>query len=340
MGNLVVDAYRDWAKTDLALDQMRLIYGQFHEGNIRTVDAYNALPAIYNPRTGKSWTLKILPIRGSVLKTVFELLFTHTKLASMGGLSLSGARIVYDPILQLNKDDSPDPFFWNGDPEAIPTVFQDTSFLEDTKINIQEFSINGKELDTGKYYSVAISGGIYEALLTLNSIDSDLIPLNDLRETGAEDWKIVANYVSKITPLRSESIEMGRMRSVQPDLAVFEHDIQWNPISISGDKYTAQLMITVRNLGETATSGNEKILVSGHSDPTNTAISEKLKSLTTPVRIPSLRPGENMTLRSMVTIPGERGIYPVTIELQAAPDEVNLTNNSATHWFSIHQAGR
>jgi hypothetical protein len=75
------------------------MYGDIQEGPIRTVDALNATPAIFSPKTDKAWTVKVLPLSGRALKWLLYATYSTHKIGSLGLLGVSGLSFNYDPLL-------------------------------------------------------------------------------------------------------------------------------------------------------------------------------------------------------------------------------------------------
>lgn len=96
-GNLLTDAYRDATGADVSFEQVALTSSELHQGALNTVDFFNALSAIYDPKTGKAWTLKTVRMAGDALERVLNLVLGASAYVPGGSLSVSGLHAIYDP---------------------------------------------------------------------------------------------------------------------------------------------------------------------------------------------------------------------------------------------------
>lgn len=345
MGNLVADSVLAHTGADLALEQVNFVYGHIYRGNVTSADVYNSNPGIWDPRTDKAWTVHELPIRGRTLLWIFNLLFSSSSLPNNGILSAAGMEMIYNPafaktdiwpvITYLARGGQPlaaDPF------EALLSPFRTfDQYEEEQRVPVREIRIGGQPLRPDATYRLAASGGIVAAIRFLNSVIPNAVPLDGLRDTGRETWRVMADYLRGLGSFNGRSVQIGgRIRSEQEDLAVYPHEIRWSNVRAGGKEATADLEVIVRNLGYRASAASGVTAgVYGWKDPLDTTTEQPLLSISGPAAVPKLLPGESAKLSWRgVTIPGERGLYPVRVGIQGSKDEVNRSNDEATHWFS------
>jgi len=104
IGSLITDAYLKFKpEADFALEGNEFIYDGIHRGAIFTSDVFNSIPNIYNPKTGKTWTLRSFPIHGRKLKWVLYIFYCSGKIINFAGLSASGLEISYRPVFQASS---------------------------------------------------------------------------------------------------------------------------------------------------------------------------------------------------------------------------------------------
>ncbi len=335
MGNLTVDSYFNVGGADFAIDQVNLIYGELHPGELRTVDVFNANPAIYDPISDKSWTLKFLPIKGRTLRWLLGLVYSSKQLAQMGIVSTAGMRVTFDPVTLQNAGTE---FSWTG-PRDLSEAWLpwELEGLREPQSILQEVLIGGKPLEPNRTYTAAIGGGIHQAFTILNSVFPGAIPLDEIRETGIEDWRILLAHVRDLSPLTPDKIPMGnRIRTAQPDPGLTVDDVSAVTLGRLNDgTWEASIRARVTNFGVAPlppAAANVKLLVNRNGvdqtrDPDWAAIGE-VKHLR------ALRYLESETVAWTARLRGNRGLYPVTIALDAGAIEVNRSNNSVTRWFT------
>jgi len=327
MGNLAADSYLASTGADFALEQSSFIYGELHPGEIRTVDVYNSNPAIHNPITGKSWTVHTFELTGKTLRWLLTVLFSHPTLAQFGVLSQSGMEIIYDPALQS----PPAPSSLNL---PVPAEAQGTSDKVLKRVRIQ-----GQALDPGRTYKVAASGGILASLDFLNSLIPGAVPMGRLRDTGQEAWRVMADRIRAVSPLRSTSVPTGtRIRSLGPDLSIFDEDIQLlDARKLPGGGLQGTLQATVRNFGANASQSGVMLTLYGHRNGMDTSRDPELRDIGASVALPAIDPLSEQTYRWAVQLPAreDEPLVPVSAQIGPVTDEVNLSNNQVTRWLSL-----
>jgi hypothetical protein len=324
MGNLTADAYLRATGADLALDQVALIYGELHPGEVHSVDVFNANPAVYDPIRDQAWTLKLLPVKGRTLRWIINVLYSSKALAQLGVISTAGMRITFDPLLQQSRR--------NALPFPVPAGAGPDE--EEAQSILQEVLIGGRPLDKGATYRVAAGGGIVLAIRFLNSIIPNAIPLDGLEDTGLEDWRVLADHVRAVTPVTPGKIAVGnRIRSVQPDLGLLPSDVVATPLGRSPGGVRARVKVTVRNYGVTPSGPGSYVRIAGNRRGTDTTVDPDWVGLGERQPLPPLKTGEARSFEWEVLVPGEGDLYSVSAFLDGVVAEVNSSNDSITHWF-------
>ena len=323
MGNLTTDAYLAATGADFAMDQSNFIYGELQPGTIHSVDVFNSDPAVYSPVTGKTWTVQTFDMQGKTLRWLLNLLFADQALAQFGVLSVSGMSISYDPILRSTPIAPP---IQIPQPKLEPEPFGG-GILRDVEIQ-------GHLLDPAKTYRVAAGGGIIASLKFLDSLLPNALPTFRPRDTGLESWRVIADHLHANSPITAEKFPVGiRIRSMDPDLAVYEEDVTLEPKQWTDNSVTGHLKVRIRNIGLTPSHPGIGVRALGDQNGSDTSQDPAFKDLGAILTLPSLAPLESTTLEWDVTIPGSLGYYPVDIVIGANPGEVNLGNNEVRRWF-------
>ncbi len=338
MGNLVADALRDFTQADIAMDSTRFIYGELHYGALHPVDFFNANGAIYNQALQRSWNVRTLPMNGKALKWLLYLLYGTQKLSSFGLISFSGISFVYDPLffLQQQQGNLMNALFQQSrSSQIIPQGFP----------VVKDIQIQGKPLDESRRYWIATGGGILEAFEFINTKIVDMFPLLEVKDFEVENWRVLADYVKKNSPITEEMIGLGtRIRTLQPDLGIFYDDIQWEPIAKSKNGIISRLNVRIKNYGSlpskpgtsgTAQGGGPRLRLLVNTNGLNTAIDPVFRDLGLYSPIPALDAGQSTTLSWIAELPDltGQGVYAITARIEGLESEINTTNNDTTHWF-------
>lgn len=340
IGDFITDAYRDFTPVDLAIDQNRFIYGELHAGPIHSADVFNAHPGIYNPKTGKAWTLKILPMRGRTLLWLLNVLYSYAKVSQIGSISTSGMEIIFNP--SLFRDGQTDETASSPDFGVRMLRFAaDTKNSKETDSYgsigfIRSVKIGGEPLNRDKVYQVAAGGGVVEALQFVNRFLPGAIPTEGMVDTGMETWRIVAQYVAKLQRLTSENVRIGgRIRSLEPDLGVSYDDVRWQPLHKTPFGTLANVQAVVRNYGATDYPGRS-VLVRLYKNLNGAFYGSvpDLSDLGDPVQLGTIPAGGAKVVEwKNVLIPEDLSVHNVTITLEGAEHESNTSNNEVVRWF-------
>lgn len=337
MGDFATDAYLAATNADFAIDQTNFIYNEIHEGRVSTADVFNSNPGIYSPQTDKAWTISLLPVQGKTLSWILNLLYSNKSLSQQGAINFSGADVVYSLPLGLTNQALLNPGFSGIDLRGLldPTGFSSTSLA-----SIKSFKIRGEELQSDRTYIIAVSGGVVQALGFIHGLLPSAVPLEQMRDTGQEDWRVMADYLAAHSPLQSESIAYGRVHTAQPDLGLLYDDIRWEPKDRdSWGRMLARIHVRVRNTGMltspagTAAAGPRvALLLNDHG--VNYAIDPLYHDAAPAQALPELAPGESTELSwDSVAIPQTLGVYAITARIIGNDSESNHSNDEVTRYF-------
>jgi 5'-nucleotidase / UDP-sugar diphosphatase len=308
MGDLVTDSYIDATQAEVALESTKFISGEIHKGLLTSADIFNAHPLIYNTETEKNWTLMTLPMRGVYLKRLFNVLLFSKKLSLLELVSASGLNIVYGVRANANQD------------YVLPPSIQFLSrlFLEGANrfSTIVDFKVNGRPLDEDQTYRVATSTNFIEAIRFINSLYDQKVPLDGLRDTGWENWRLLRDYIHARSPLTVEKINYGeRIRKVQPDLKVYAHDIELVPLAMTPEGLDAEVNVKVKNYGMTPSPRGVQAHLLWNKNAARTNIDPEYTPLGVPNSLSQLYPGAYEVTHWRVTLPEADGFYALEIRI-------------------------
>jgi 2',3'-cyclic-nucleotide 2'-phosphodiesterase (5'-nucleotidase family) len=331
IGNITVDAYRAFTGADIGFDQVNLIYNGIDPGDVRSIDIYNANPAIYNPTTGKSWTLKTFDMTGRTLEWMVNLLYSSNALAEVGILSASGMQLIYDPLLTHHEP----PSLWDVlsvrpfGPGATPGL--------GTSSIIREIRINGKPLNRSTTYHVAAGGGPVQTIEMLNEFFPGSAPITNFRDTGVENWKVLEQYFWRNSPITARNIDYGtRIRTVEPDLGVLNYDINAEPQTDQTGQIHTRLTATVHNYGASPyKAGTAAVSLLTLDNGSDLASELRPRVIGLPKTVPSLAPGESCTLVWDLDADLSGTLYPVAASIEGATVDINSSNDLALRWFKF-----
>jgi 2',3'-cyclic-nucleotide 2'-phosphodiesterase (5'-nucleotidase family) len=339
MGNLVTDAYRYAAHADFALESSHFMYGEIHDGPVRTVDVINAIPAIYNPIIRKAWTVKTLPMTGKRLKWILYAIYSTNTLSPEAMLSTSGLSFVYDPLF-MKTETAPDPGYEmfagvENQGELMPLPMESESIPIVKGIQIQ-----GQPLDESREYTVALGEGLLQSFQFLNSKISHIISLAGLKDTGLENWRVLADYVQNHTPMNRSSVSIGdRVRPLKASLGLLYDDVQWKPVSRSAKGMKAEVRVAIKNFGMTpSVAGSDtdgpRVDILSNRNGTDYSQDPDFDELGDTQGIPSLGAGETKILTWEIEIPEFKGVFPVTARIDGRDAQLDQENGQTTHFFT------
>jgi 5'-nucleotidase/UDP-sugar diphosphatase len=338
IGNLVTDSYVKNTGADFAIESNTAIYGDLYPGDVRLVDIFNVYPAIFNPTTGKTWTLKKIPIKGSNLRRLLNIIYASRQIRSYGSLSVSGISYTIDPIF-LNALNTMDinPLDLNK-PMEESELKQIMGFPIVKDIRIQDVPI-----DLNKTYTMATGGMLVAGFELINSIIS-IVPLDGLIDTDVEVWKAIGGHVQKHSPISRKTVQIGgRVTPQGPELGIYAADITLETTEKTAETLRGRLRVHVTNYGKSpSTAGlSEKgahlqIQSNLHGIDESDPVYHPLLGV---VPIPAVLPGHSWDFDTEVKIPAARSargitpFFPVTVRLVDGRGNLGPTNKMVTRLF-------
>ena len=171
LGNLAVQSYRYATGADVAIEEVSMTGVSIAKGNVTVQNLHDVIPHMYNPATGKEWTLNVWNALGSDLKLVAQVFYIATGLmpqsSPLDWLSMDNAEIDWNPAA------------------LIPGV--------------HSIQIGGQDLDPDARYKVALTDGLLFALQTESSKFYAGIDFSQLTNTGIEAWRAVMAYAKSLS---------------------------------------------------------------------------------------------------------------------------------------------
>ena len=294
LGNWTVDAYRESIQADLAIDNANYASRPLYAGYSNTVDLFNMLPHTYSQSSDKTWTVKSFQVNGFILKLLSNLMF-----AAGSGLKVSNATI------QLDLDESVAP--------------------------IKKFKIGNREISPLKTYTVAGTDGVLQALGMLRLFGFDL-GVKNIKDSGQEAWRVVANKLKQISPIDSEKAKwQGRIRSVQPDIHISSEDLVFE--RISEQKLKVKFKIT--NAGyQDANLGLIRVHIDTTPQNALDQVWDKFEINSGAVIV--LKGGETRDFSFIWDINQRaQAVYPIWISTAASKDEKLMANNRLRTYLNL-----
>ncbi|MEW6055898.1 MAG: bifunctional UDP-sugar hydrolase/5'-nucleotidase [Bdellovibrionota bacterium] len=311
--NLLVDAYRDAVpEADVSFEQFNLTSGEFYKGPIHTADVFNALAAVYNPLTDKAWTLRKMKMTGETLTWITNFVLSLASFVPGGLISASGLRAIYDPALAQEISVS-------ANPKDRPRL-------------LRSLEVGGKPIDEDREYVVVLPQGIAEAIEFIDKHwgDGEKIPRSEEVDTGIEDWRALANYMKKLSPINPAKLSRGgRITVLQSDLSVYHDEIE-----MSRKAGLFEFSVVVRNIGTTA-SGPRHLSVTYDLTPRYTGDDPNRSTPRERFPIPPLKAGEMKRVYAKLKVPEaiahER--LPIYFMLDPAKEDPLIENNGT--WIIV-----
>lgn len=335
MGDLATDAYVSASGADLAIDQLKMIYGAVYRGPIHTADVFNANPGVYNPETGKAWTLHTFEITGKTLRWILNLFYGNQSITELVGLSNSGLSFVYNPITKTQSDGE-----MGGMIEQILKL-AGYSWLRPNVI-VQDLKVQGQPLDLNRSYTVAASGGVLDGIKFLNSKLPGAISIKNLRDTGVESWVTLKKYLTDKRVLKREDMELGlRARALSPDLALTSDDIIIDPVEYHHNGVLARVQVTIKNVGALPViAGGYAVHLQTNKNGSALATDPEWIELGDVQAVEkAMNPRETETYTWLVEIPyadASRNLLGASVWIQdSSSQEWNETNNRVIRWMKL-----
>lgn len=351
-GTLIPQAYLNATGADLALEISPMAYGEIFKGEITRADSFNALPGIYNPKTGKAWTLKIGEILGKDLLEIFRVFYFNRNLSRAGLLETAGIELVFKPILNNEVPSlqqaafafDPDGGSWGhsfGEPLAgilpLSWLFEGLSpSASDRAVNriFTYFKIQGQPIDLKRVYRVALSGGVAEVIKVANSIIPGFTDFQKITETGVEDWQILDSYIRRNSPISGSNLKVGgKIRTFESDLGISPTETQMAGLTPHQDgTVSLKLRAWIRNFGNSPSLPGAKAGVYTSKVEADLSRGYDVMRVSAPVELPALGPGEGREVEFDVRLPLHRGYLNWVVAVRGMTGEVNPSNDQVVHW--------
>lgn len=345
MGNLVTDALLQFTHADLAIDSYEFIYGELHPGPIHTADIINVYPAVYNPQTDRTWTVKIIPVSGRALKWFLHSMYAISPYATMGLLSVSGAEIIYNPW--FNSSSVNTPFGISRFLQSIPSALFGPSLS-----GVEEIKIQGVPLNLNATYRMATNTAVVESIHFFNQKvkevinplarfipTPDMIPLDKMEDTRVETWRVIKNYIRSISPITPKNLSFGnRIQSVYSDLGVYQHDVSWEPQFQSKKGMFARIHASIKNYGNRRSSAGTiyegpRVHLLSNKNGINETVLPEYREIGVNYPIPTLAPGDVVEFEWDSWVPEYSGLFPITVKIEGTNEEIHQKNDEVTVWF-------
>jgi len=341
MGNMATDAYlhqirKQGVEADFAIDQVNFIYGELHPGPLTTAEIYNSNPAIYNPQTGKAWTLKTIDIEGKTLRWLMNLLFASKNIAQSGIVSISNMQVSYDPAFAIvGGDPATGPVPPRLEAWLTPWINGSPSPDGEAQAVVKDIKVAGVKLEPNQRYRMAAGGGIIESIRFINSLLPGTVPMASLKDTGIESWRLMEDHLAAMGTVTIDRIPLGdRVKTLQVDLGVIRDHITWQPLGKTArGTLRARVRAFISNNGGSNFPGGATVQILGHANGLDESVERRSIPLSENSNLPAILAGKKAVLEWDIEVPGERNVYPITLQIKPAPGEVNLSNNSATYYF-------
>ncbi len=337
MGDFVADSYRQATGANIAIESHRFIYDGIHPGPISAADIFDTLPPVYNPNTEKTWTLRTFPMKGNTLKWILYFLFGTKKLSSYGLMNFSGLKLKYDPLFASTTEYNP------GEAPNLAEDFQGAygqrymgieAIPVAQEIQILNSHSQYEPLDPSKSYTIATGGGLVESIEFINEKLGNRIPLDELKDTGIENWRILTDRIRALSRLGKDNLTVGdRIRTIQPNVGIYPLDISWRPKTLNREGWHAEVHARIRNYGDTPSSAGPEAHLLFNKNRSDLSVDPIYFEARTSYTLPEIPPGGFQDVTWDVTVPAAQGTYPITIRITGAEQEVNTTNHEATVWL-------
>lgn len=332
LGAFTTHAFRSAVSSvDGAMDHPNFIYSPLHEGPVRSADAFDIHPAIFQPQTGKTWNLQILSLRGKTLSWLLHLGGAFPGILSAGRfMSVSGIQAT-----------------WDASSSSFISLFSNNFKGKDfanfgfplSRSSFKDILINGLPVELERVYRFSVSYGVIESIRFINSIIPGIISVEDVQDTGIEAWRAIAAYIQKTRVITLDSLRLGsRIRTQGIDLGLHYNDVRWKNVHRFGSEVVADVYVTVHNSGlSPSRSDSVKVSLFNNIHGADLGVNPEYELLSSK-KLPPLDPGGEHTLVFLgIRLKEDRGVYPVTVQVihdstNSGP-EANGMNNEVIHWF-------
>jgi 2',3'-cyclic-nucleotide 2'-phosphodiesterase (5'-nucleotidase family) len=305
LSDIVTHAFKDGTGADAALDIISLTSVYLANGDITLQDAHDVMPHIFDFKTDREWTVKVLEMRGQDLALFLNLIyFTNT-------LPLSGTGFFSHAGIEVD---------WRAKSSSQPVA------------EIRAIRVGGVPFDVQKRYRIALADGLLLALTVANEKANLGMDLTRLVDTGVEAWRMVVPWIQANSPLTEAKLRAGAYsRSLTADAGIAPYGIRAVEREEAGDA-VAYVEVEIYNDGLTAMSTATLTCDSGMpNDPILFNTSEQKWDALDEVKVKDLLPGEHRKVLLPIDIT-EAGRWPVQCQLQASrADADGYPGNDQAH---------
>jgi hypothetical protein len=295
MGNLATDAYRLAVGADVAFHQVSMISNSLQPGELRSVDVFNAMPQVWNPQSRRAWTLKTFHMRGTALERLLNLVYGTTLLRAAKGPLDRGFLSVSGLSFRLQQ-------------KPVPRLI--------------DVRIGGRPLNPARDYKVAASQGVLFIIDFIQRLAPGVIQVGGLQDTGLEEWKIVRDYLARLSPLTAADIPVGnRARSQAPDLGLLDADVVVQPDAI---------LATIHNFGATPSAAGARVRLSYDRRGADSTRERVWVDFAPPLGLTPIAPGGARVVRwSGAKVPAG---LPLRVRIENSAGESVTANDALVYW--------
>lgn len=288
--NFITDAYKEETQSSIAFEQIAFTGNELYAGAVTSADLFDVLPFIYSPYKKSSWTLKTAQMTGETISWLMNFLLSAQNFVDRGVIAVSGLRVVYDRFTSTPEQ--------TVSLELKKLSNQDLSALSRS---IKLIEVGGRALQKNKYYQVALPDGVLETIRFFEDNFRLKLDIKNIVDTNIENWRVVANYLEKNSPLSRGMVSRGRRIVVmQPDISVNYEDTL-----LMRNKSWVDGYIEVHNVGSTVSS--PRWLNVGYDKTPNYYVDDPAPEYPNLNRfqVPSLKPGESRRISIMLSLPSD-----------------------------------
>jgi hypothetical protein len=296
VGHWVADGLRQFAHADIAFENPSYVSRDIYQGTTTMADMFDIFPHIYNPSTGKAWTVKTFNLSGSYIQLLLAGVFR-----SGIYLRMSNAKAVLDLYQSVDQ--------------------------------LQYLELDGKPVDPNRMYTVAGTDGIVDAISLINTFGID-IGVAEIKDSGVEAWRVIANYFKTLSPITKDKLVWeNRVRTLQPDVTVRPEEI--DTTSLDSHTLNISVTIRNTGM-QKAIGSELTIVRAPNPGDTLADRNIDVVSKSQPISVNDLNPGEAQKINVPWDITGlAPGRYAITYSLSPAAGELETENNVLDSYIDV-----
>ncbi len=204
MGQLMAKSYRTTTQADLALEQAFFVGTDINAGPLTLGDIHDLAPHIFNPITGKEWTVKTWTAKGSDLWLLLNFFYTingsGSDGSSFGWLSTDNVELTWKPGTKLLD---------------IPAL--------------KEIKINGHPLQANTLYRVALNEGVLTILQKVVEKTGLPLDLSRIQDSSIEGSQSIISFAQSLGQITVQSlIPTQNLHNTLSDLGIAPWNITWD----------------------------------------------------------------------------------------------------------------